>query len=160
MDNEYNETLLGWNFKEFDGAPKSSAWYLWYGIIAALLVIVAVFTDNFLFAIIIVLFSLIVFLHDWKGPDQIEFKFTPEALHLGDKKYPLKDINEFWIAYQPPNVEKVFFDFNSSLRPVLGIPLEGNNPLHVREVLLEYLSENLENEDEPLSDGLARMLKL
>lgn len=163
MDEEklqFNEELLSWNFPEFDPEPKSNAWYLWFGIIAALLIIMAIFTDNYLFAVIIVLFTLIIFLHNWKRPEDIQFIFTPQALHVGEKKYPLKEIDHFWIVYEPPQVERIYFEFKSSLRPLLGIPMSGNNPLQIREVLLEYLPENLEREDEPFADGMARVLKL
>jgi hypothetical protein len=34
------------------------------------------------------------------------------------------------------------------------------NPIKVREILLDYLEEDLDQENEPLSDGLGRMLKL
>lgn len=156
----YNEPLLQWTFPEYNPEPKSNAWYLWFGIIAAVLIIFSIFTDNYLFAVIIVLFTLIVFLHNWRQPDEVEFIFTPQGLIINGKKYSMKDIEEFWIVYEPPQTELVYFDFKSSIRPLLGIPLQGHNPLQVREILLEYLPENLEKEEEPFADGLARMLKL
>ena len=43
---------------------------------------------------------------------------------------------------------------------MLGIPLQGNNPLLVREYILQYLPENLDREEEPASDAIARVLKI
>ena len=152
--------LLSWNFPEFNAEPRSHRWYLWFGILACLLIGLGIFTDNFLFSIIIVLVSLVIFLRNWRTPGQIHFAFTPQGLHVGRNFYSMKEIQEFWIAYQPPTVDTLYFEFNSVWRPTLAVPLNGNNPLQVRELLLQYLPENLEKDEEPLADSLARVLRL
>ena len=152
--------LLSWNFPEFDSSPRTHRWYLWFGILAAVLVGLGALTDNFLFSIIVVLVSLIIFLRNWRRPGQIHFAFTPQGVHIGRNFYQMKDISEFWIAYRPPTVDTLYFEFNSVWRPTLAVPLNGNNPLQVREVLLQYLAENLEKDEEPLADALARVLRL
>lgn len=152
--------LLSWNFPEFDPSPRSHRWYLWFGVMSALLVAVGVMTDNFLFSIIIVLVALIIFLRNWRRPANLHFSFTPQGIHIGNTFYPMKEFKEFWIAYRPPKVEYLYLDFNTMWRSSLAIPLAGNNPLQVREVLLEYIPENLEKDEEPLADSLARMLRL
>jgi hypothetical protein len=42
----------------------------------------------------------------------------------------------------------------------MPIPLENQNPLDIRKLLTEYLEEDLDKEDEPISEGLSRWLKL
>jgi len=162
MDVEHpsNQELISWEFHEFDPRPRSNSWYIWYGIIIAALVIYSIVTSNYLFAIILVLFSLIIFLQNWRRPDKLLFSIKGQGIQIGNQFYRMNEIEDFWIAYQPPNVEMVYFSFKASWRPVLGIPLENNNPLQVREILLEYLPENLDRESEPLPDAMARILKL
>lgn len=152
--------LLNWNFPEFDPSPRSHRWYLWFGILAALMVGLGVFTDNFLFSIIVVLVALIIFLRNWRRPANLYFAFTPQGVHIGRTFYPMKEFKSFWIVYRPPAVETLYLEFNSMWRSSLAIPLQGKNPLQIREVLLQYLPENLENDEEPLADALARMLQL
>lgn len=151
--------LIAWDFNEYDPEPRSNAWYLWYGILAAGLTIYAVFTDNYLFAIIAILVTLIVFLRNWRSPDKIHFAVTPRGIQVGNKFFYMRDIDEFWIVYEPP-VQMVYFNFKSSFRPALGIPLADTNPLQVRDILLDYLQENLDSEEEPFSDGMARIMRL
>lgn len=149
-----------WSYPEFEHHSRGSGWYVWFGITAAVLIGIALFTANYLFAVIIILFALILFLNNWRKPQKLAFKITPEGLEVENKKILMREISEFWIVYAPPHVEKVYFQFHSYWRPVLGIPLAGQNPLDLREYLLQYLPENLDKEDEPMSDSIARMLKL
>ncbi len=161
-ENQPNPTaeLLSWNFPEFDPTPRTHRWYLWFGICSALLIALGMFTDNFLFSLIVVLVALIIFLRNWRRPANIHFAFTPQGLHVGRNFYSMKELQEFWLAYKPPVEDTLYFEFNSMWRPTLGIPLMGNNPLQIREVLLQYLPENLEKDEEPLADSLARILHL
>ena len=53
----------------------------------------------------------------------------------------------------------LYINPKSMWRPHIGIPLLDNDPNHVREALLTYLPEDLEQEDEPTSDFLGRLLK-
>jgi len=152
--------VLEWTFPEYEEKPRKSSWYIGFGIIIAFLVGSAIITDNYLFAVVLILFSLILFLQNWHKPEEILFQLTPQGVVIGKTSVEMRDITEFWIAYDPPYTEKIYFSFSSPLRPMLGIPLQGNNPLMIREYLLQYLPENLDREEEPASDAIARVLKL
>ncbi len=158
--NTFSDALISWEFSEFEEYARSNGWFVWFGILAALLIGIALFTDNYLFAVIIVLSSLILFLQNWSRPNRLRFSVSPSGIKIGAKNVPMKAVKEFWIAYDPPKVKRIYFEFHSALQPTLGIPLEDTNPLEVRSILLNYLPENLEREDELTSDTLARLLKL
>ena len=155
-----NDEIISWNFAEFSNKDRKNSWYVWYGIILSALIIYALFADNFLFAIILILFSLIIFLQNWRKPDQIHFAISARGINIGNSFYSMIDIEEFWLAYKPPEVKMLFIEFKAGWKPSLGIPLENQDPLQVREILLDFLPENLDNEDEPLPDTIARILNL
>ncbi|KKU49315.1 MAG: hypothetical protein UX68_C0001G0063, partial [Parcubacteria group bacterium GW2011_GWA2_46_9] len=71
-----------------------------------------------------------------------------------------KDLKSFWIIYEPPEVKMLYFDFKNAWRPRLPIPLQDENPIEVRRLLLKYLEEDLSRESEPTSDALSRLLRL
>lgn len=154
-----NSELISWNFNEYDPEPRSNTWYLWFGIFIAGLVIYAVISNNILFAVILILFSIIVFLQNWRKPAKIHFGVTPNGITIADKFYKMSEIQEFWIAYDPPRVKAVFFQFTSPFKPLLGIPLDAMDPLQLRKILLDYIPENLDREDEPIPDAIARVLR-
>ena len=45
-------------------------------------------------------------------------------------------------------------------RPSVTISLENQNPLEIRQILLEYLTEDVDKENESVSDGVSRLMKL
>ena len=155
-----SEPLIQWSFSEFRQHSRGNGWFVWFGIITAIVIGISLFTNNYLFAIIIILFVLIIFLQNWKRPRKILFAITPQGIEVDGSKIFMRDISEFWIVYSPPDVEKVYFQFHSILRPALGVDLEGQNPLQIREILIQYLPENLDKEEEPFSDEMARYFKL
>jgi hypothetical protein len=70
------------------------------------------------------------------------------------------ELKDFWIMYKPPEVKQLYFSFKRTIRPDMNIGLVHQNPLKVREVLREYLLENIEREEEPASEVLTRYFKL
>lgn len=154
------DILLGWQFSEFEKHQRNKLWYIIAGIILIALVIYAVFAANFLFAVILIIISAIIYLQEKRGPDNLLFAITPDGLFIGDKIHPYKSIKNFYLIYEPPEVKNLFIDFNSALKPRLTIPLLDQDPVTVRELLLEYLDEDIEKEYEPLSEIIGRFLKL
>ena len=56
--------------------------------------------------------------------------------------------------------KNLYFDFKTGIRPSLTILLGDQNPLTVRKILLEYLKEDTEKENETFTDTVSRLLKL
>jgi len=48
----------------------------------------------------------------------------------------------------------------ANLRYDVDILIDDQDPAKIRKVLLEYLPENLDKEDEPISDTLGRVFKI
>jgi len=54
----------------------------------------------------------------------------------------------------------LYVRFQSGLRPNLSIPVEDQDPVALRAILLKYLEEDLDQRGESFSDGFQRILKL
>jgi hypothetical protein len=158
-NNEHGKTLISWEFLEYVKYPRTIGWYIGFVLIFAGLLLYAILTKNFLFAVIIVMFSAIILLYRTREPAKIKFSIVEDGIEIGTKFYPWEDIKNFWILYNPPEVKKVYFDFKG-WKPTLPIPLENQNPVKVREILLQYLKEDLKRESEPAGDELERLLKI
>ncbi len=153
-------TLTEWTFQEYEQRPRSKGWFLGLGIVAGFFLVIALWTANFLFALLIILFALILFLHYNKEPITIRFAITDVGVILGEQFFPFKDLTKFWIIYDPPEVKKLYIQKKAAITPVMIIPLTDVNPIYVRDILLNYLKEDLEPEDESFSEYLGRLLKL
>ncbi|MFH1744626.1 MAG: hypothetical protein ABH881_00455 [bacterium] len=158
---DYGKTIFAWNVPEFEKHERSKKWYIVASILAIILLFFAFFTNNFTFAVIIILASLIMILHDGQEPMSAGFKIAEEGIVIGKNFYDYDEIKNFSIVYKPNvGVKNIYFEFKSSFRPRLSVPLNNENPLPIRENLLKYLTEDLERTDRPLSEELANFFKL
>lgn len=152
--------LLRWSFHEFKPINRSTTWWVMATIIVLAMLIYAIATANFLFALILVMGSILFILETRRQPRQINFEITPGGIIVGKKYWRWSELSNFWIAYQPPEIKRLYIEPKSALEPRLSIPLQSTNPLTVREMLSKYVSENLNREDIPTSEALAKLLKL
>lgn len=160
QNNYTGKILAEWHFPEFTKHDKSHRWYWIMFAIALVLLIIAMITKNFLFAVIIVMFVVIVLLQDRKEPSELIIHIMETGIRVDEKFLLYKDIRNFFILYEPPTISNLFIRPKNKLTPALNIPLVDQNPMKIRELLINFLPEDLETEEEPTSDFLARILKL
>ena len=157
---DLGQVLQEWNFQEYEHYERGAVWYIIMSILGVLFVLYAIFTGNFLFAVVIVLFAIILFLQSHQQPSKVLFKITDLGLVVGARFYPYTEFNNFYLVYNPPEVKTLFLDTKSLWQPLMRIPLLEQNPLEVKQTLLEFLPEDLEKEEEPLADKIARTWRL
>ena len=154
------EILISWEFPEYTVPKRKKSWYVWAILSFTLLLLYAVLTANFLFGLIIIMTTIILFLYHHKEPLNVRFVITPDGISIDDKNYSFKELKKFWLIYEPPEVKNLYFEFKSSFKPMLVIPLLDQNPIKVRKILKGYLEEDLEKESESTIEALARVLKI
>ncbi len=160
-----NQTLIGshlheWTIPEYEQHNRGILWYVLTISVGIIFVLYGLFSDNFIFSLIIILAAIIVFLQSHQDPLQVSFKITELGLVVGNRFYDYSELDDFYIIYNPPEVKTLFFSTKSIARPTIRIPLLDQNPLQVRESLQNFLDEDLEKEEEPKSDLLARRWKI
>ena len=152
---------ISWRVPEYDKHEKGRGWYIFYSIVALLLILYSFLSGNFLFAVIIIIAAIVIVLRDGQEPDLVKISLTEEGIIVGRKFYDYDEFKNFSIVYKPKQETKsLYFEFNNSLRPRLSIPLKKMNPLLIRKNLLKYLPEDLDRTDRPLSEELGKLFKL
>ena len=157
---DLGKILAEWQFPEFVKYKRSRNWYITAGIMVALLLIYSAVTANILFAMIIIIASIIFIINQKRDPQMVSFKISEEGIVVDETLYEWSEIKNFWIIYEPPKVKNLYFEFKSLLLPRLPIPLQDQDPVKIREILLDYIDEDIEREGEPISDGIGRALKI
>ncbi|MFH1838130.1 MAG: hypothetical protein ABH808_01370 [Candidatus Kuenenbacteria bacterium] len=152
--------LVVWNFPEFIKHKRSQRWCIFMTIMAIGLLFFALFTKSFLFAIIVILFGIILILFDLKEPISIKFQIFERGIQVAENFYLWRELENFWIIYQLPETKNLYFKFKNFIKPNLVVSLEDQNPLRIREILLKYLNEDLEQEDESFSEQFGKILKI
>ena len=154
------EVLHTWTVTEYERHERPTAWYVIMLVMGVFLVGYGLFTNNFLFALIVVLFAIIVFLQAHQEPHEIPFSVTDLGVVLNNRFYPYSELSDFYLIYNPPEIKTLFFEPESSLRPRLRVNLGEQDPVELKFTLRQYLVENVEKEVEPLSDQIARQWKI
>jgi len=157
----FGQEIAAWQVPEYDKHERPRSWYISISVIVISLLLYSYFTANFLFAVIIIIGSMIIIWNDGREPDLVRIALTSEGVEVGRKFYDYDELKNFSIVYKPNiDVKKLYFEFKSPLKQRLSIQLDGMNPLPIRENLLKYLPEDLERTNESLSEGLAKLFKL
>jgi len=151
---------ISWNFPEYIKHSRKRGWYIWSSLIALLIIVYSLLVTNYLFALLVVMFGIILIINHRQDPQKINFTIDHDGIHLDKKLYKYKDIDKFWVIYQPPHAKNLYFEFKTSIRPKLSIPLDKQDPLEIKSFLRQYLEEDLEQEEESLTDIFGRIFKL
>ncbi|HBF66908.1 MAG TPA: hypothetical protein DDW36_00595 [Candidatus Magasanikbacteria bacterium] len=159
-DPEVGEVLMRWEFPEYQHGHRGKMWYIIASLLAVILLLYAVWSENFTFAFLILLLALVYFMLEHRAPESIVCAITDVGVAVGNKFYRYRDMDAFWIIYYPPEIKNVYFHFPGGQGPRFRIPLEDIDPVVVRELLLAFLNEDLTQEVIPLSESFGRIFKL
>lgn len=157
---DFGEVLASWQFQEFFQHQRGRVWYIIFILAIVGLLIFAYTSKNPLFAIIIILGLIVYVISEKRGPQTIEIALTEDGVILHNKFIDYEDLDSFYIIYYPPLVKNLYLQPRNSFKPLISIPLEDQNPVEIRRLLLAYLAEDLEKEEAPLTEGLTHRLKL
>lgn len=160
QDMEMGGILHEWTVKEYEQYERNRAWHVIMITLAVLLIVYGIFSQNFLFVLIIVLAGIILFVQSKQTPPEVNIAITNVGVVINNRLYEYRELKDFYLVYQPPETKMLFIDTKSSLRPLLRIGLEDMNPLDVRFALREFLTENVEKEEEPFMDEMARKWRI
>ena len=152
---------IAWKIPEYEKHEKNRNWYIIAAVIALALITYAIFTRNYLFALIIVIIAFIIITRDSQDPLVVIFSLESTGVRLGQSFYSYDTFKDFSVVFRPnDNIKGLYLNFKNTLRPHLSIPLKEASPVEVRNYLLRFLVEDLERNDAPLSEGLSKVLKL
>jgi len=155
------EDEFRWEAPEFHYHEKTLAWYWGVGAITLLLIVIAIFQGNFLFALFSLLAGVLVSVWGSRAPNTVPFTLTEKGFAIAGKKFYAHDALEGFALIESHIQPEVFSEIVLRTRGQLGrwikimIPRSLEN--QVRERLERVLPE-LEYE-ESMSEHIARMLR-
>ena len=152
--------LAAWEIPEYEQHDRSTRWYVITGIIFVALITSALLTANFVFAIILVMGGILMFLNASKEPRMVPFMIFTSGILIGDRFHPFHEFQAFSILYRPPQVKRLYLTTDHRISPVIHVPLGDEDPNVVRESLLMFLPEDLTHTEETLTELFSRVYKL
>jgi hypothetical protein len=175
--------VISWRIPEYHGEEKTKLWYAIYSLIGIALLVYAIFTQNFIFAVIIIFAAVLMVIFDGGHPGTLEIIISDRGIAVGKEFYSYDQIEDFFMIYEPEQgLKNLYLQFKRFARPSLPesepahyswlfwlvnfartrftIPLEDMNPIIIRRNLLKYIKENLDRTTIPLSEQLTKLFKL
>lgn len=152
-----NEVLKSWETEEFSYYEKSRIWFLVGGIFFFLIVGYFTIVKELITAVTFLLLGITVYLFSLKKPRIINCSITYQAILVDNTVYPFADLESFWIFYEPPDFKVISLKHKKPYLPHIHIPLGDVDPMEVRKILVELLTET--EQEEAFSDKMARYLR-
>ena len=150
-------TQVAWSAHEHDHYEKTPDWYWGLGLLVLVLTIGAIFFNNVLLAILILLGGVMVGVYASRHPDRYEFALTPRGVIIHNKLYPYKTLESFWIDdIHPHATPKLLLKSTKTFMPLIVVPLEDVD----LELIHVYLNRHLPEVEkaEPLAHKLFELV--
>lgn len=149
---------ITWLAPEFIHYPKSLFWFVIVIVMGLGLLTYFLFQKDFLTATLFALLLLTVLYFSKTKSKTVHIMLSSQGIKLNNTKLSYQQIKSFWIVYEPPEVKTLNFETTAYLNHFLTLQLSDQNPVEIREFLLQYLPEDLDR-GEQFADKLARKLK-
>lgn len=132
-----------WEAPEFVYHQKTSTWY-WVSILLALSCLAyAIFTQNFLFMVFIVIAEILLVIWSRELPHMVEFAVQEDGIRVGEKDfYPFKELGSFSV-HEHAHGSELILRRKKSMTQFLKIPLVDGEIGKVET----YLQKKLQQKD-------------
>lgn len=153
----FTKVFFEWEPLEFREAPRNDNWYLWLGIAAAILITISILTKTYIVAVTFFLLAVVLVMFAQKPVKRMKVRITDTGIEVRGRFYPYHTLKQFWVFYDPPHLTTLNFSQREKISLNINIELEEQDPVAIRDLLLQYLPED-ENKEEDFVDTVARHL--
>lgn len=130
---------LTWQSYDRIQQQHSPDWYWAVGIIALSITVTAVILNNILFAILVVISTVVLFLYTIQHPRLVTYELTNRGLWTNKEFQSFSFFESFCVTDEDP--AKLIIKSKGLITPLLIIQLEAIDSQTVREFLQNYLPE-------------------
>lgn len=140
------EPIIEWEAPEFRHYPKNAAWFITFGIIAALIIGFELFMRDWFGAVSVGIIAIFFAVFAMHKPKTVTVTISTHGVHIDDSHIPYSRIKQFWIV-DNDNHKTLNLETTAYLNHLLAIELENQDADEVQELLAELLPEKEENRE-------------
>ena len=78
---------ISWTFPEFEQHERSRKWWIWFVVVDIIVLLFAILSANFLFALIIIMITGIIVFRHYHDPETVTCTITDEGIEVTDYAY-------------------------------------------------------------------------
>lgn len=153
----HKNSLLQWQTLEFEPREIGRNFYLGTGVFLLATIVYALATNSPIMAITFILIGIMGFITLEQDPKMLRCAIVKDGVIVEKELYAFENIESFWIVYEEDE-RYISLKTTGKLTPFVHIPLGDENPVTVREILVEYATE--EKHDPTLIDTIGKMLHI
>jgi len=148
-DDEKNSNIpsVVWRAAEFERRERTLIWYVSIVTVAALLIIFALFQNNFFFAFFIFLATGVLVFFSSRKPRTIEFRIDDTGITAGLVHYAFDALEHFQVRERPGQLHEIIIKRKTTLNPLLKIAVDEKTAEAAKRKLLEKLPEMSEDQE-------------
>jgi len=152
---------LAWSAPEFEYWQKPRIWYLVLILVSLVIFIIALWQGNFLFAVFVVLASIVLISSGKRPPRHLDFRLTEEALIIDNKKAYLYEQLSGFAIHRLDSIKDGLSELVIQRKHRLGAYLKILYPTAHTEEIRHFLNRHLPEIEyqDSLSDHFFRWLK-
>ncbi len=156
-DQKTTKRPITWEAHEYVYVEKTSDWYWALGVLAIAGIAGALFYENVLFALFILIASSVLALFASRHPDVVKFSLTQRGVRIDDVLHPYNSFVSFAVdEITPQHIPKLILKPTHALSPLIVIPIVDVDPDDVHDFLRLFLKE--EDHYEPLTHRMMEWL--
>lgn len=129
-------------------------WYWAVSVIALSITVTSVLLNNILFAILVVISTVVLFLRTLQKPQLVKYELTNRGLWSNKDFSPFTTLESFWVTDNES--AKLIIKSKGLIIPLSVISLGDTDPEMVRDFLRDYLPET--EHEEPLAKHIMEYL--
>ncbi len=154
---------IRWSAQEFTYYEKDIRWFWISGIVALALVVIAIWQNNFLFAVFVTIAEMMIVFYGRRAPRELDFSLSKKGLHIeGVKFYPHERLAGFAVVdneHDPlnPNIRELILQTKTLTEGYLKITIASEDEEPIRDLLNQFLPEI--NYKASLSDFIGRLIR-
>jgi len=132
---------ITWTALEYHHTEKGADWFWAFGIIVISAILTSVILGNILFALLILIGSITLFIFSIRHPKEALFEVNQRGIVLEEKLYLYNSLDSFWVDTEE-DIPKVLIKSKKIFMPLLILPLgDDTNAEDLRDYLLDNLDE-------------------
>ncbi len=138
-----NDPILEWESYSSEPIERSEDWFWALGAIAVFSAIISLFFGNILLALIIGLGAFSLYHHEKRPVDpKLWVKITKQGVQLNKELFTYEKIASFWVEEASGDKPaRLILHYRRLFVPNIHIPIIGQNPEEVRQLMLNYGEE-------------------
>ncbi len=154
--NILQELPIEWREYEYRHRPKNGNWFWFVASGALVLIIISILLKNFLLGVVAIAGAFAVAMLGAQTPRKLNYAIEKRGVKAGAHFYPFKELESFWISYEPPHKKELILKSKKKIIKHVHISLGHNNPKKIRDILKKILKE--EEYEETFTDILTERL--